>query len=191
MRHLFVTVTVVGMLVMAGVLSGGMGAAYADQTDSRLDTLFGKLHQTNNPHEADEIVEQIWVVWTEFDDEAIHEAMLRGVDAMAGSKYENAVAIFGGVIEKQPAFAEAWNKRATVYYLMGRLDDSLADVEATLELEPRHFGALSGKGLILMAKGEFLAAIEAFEHALETNPHMPSIRLRIEMLKDILDKNET
>ncbi len=187
MRRFVFTLSVVGLLAAFGAL----GPVHADQRDSRLDTLFGQLHQTVSLTEANDIVEQIWVVWIENEDQSIHETMLRGVDAMAGSDFGTALALFDDVVGKKPDFAEAWNKRATVYYLMGRLDDSMADVETTLDLEPRHFGALSGKGLILMAKGEFLSAIEAFEHALETNPHMPSIRLRIEMLKEILNNSET
>ncbi len=178
------------MTVIAVLLTAGVAApAYADQNDNRLDTLFGRLQQTESLGEAAAIVQQIWVVWIEYEDEDTHEAMLRGVDAMAGADYDAALAIFDDVVRRYPAFAEAWNKRATVYYLMGRLEESMSDVAVTLDLEPRHFGALSGKGLIMMAKGDFARAIEAFEHALETNPHMPGIRMRIEQLREELDKN--
>lgn len=176
-------------VIAALPISGSATTAYADQNDNRLDILFGKLQQTQSLGEANEIVEQIWVVWTEFDDEGTYEAMLHGVDAMAGANYDAALAIFDGVVSEHPTFAEAWNKRATVYYLMGRLEDSLSDVAVTLDLEPRHFGALSGKGLILMARGDIPGAIEAFKRALETNPHMPGTRMRIEMLQEELDKN--
>ncbi len=185
MKYFFAIVTMIAVLLVMGDVT----SAHADQNDNRLDTLFGRLHKTKSFGEATQIVQQIWVVWTEYEDEDTYEAMLRGVDAMAGANYDTALAIFDDVVSRHPAFAEAWNKRATVYYLMGRFEESLSDVAVTLDLEPRHFGALSGKGLIMMAKGDFTHAIEAFERALETNPHMPSIRMRIEKLHEELDKN--
>lgn len=185
MKNFCATVTTIAALLIVGIAA----PVHADQNDNRLDTLFGRLHQTESFVEATKIVQQIWVVWTEFEEEDTHEAMLRGVDAMAGADYDAALAIFDEVIRMHPAFAEAWNKRATVYYLMGRLEESLNDVAVTLDLEPRHFGALSGKGMIMMAQGNFTQAIEAFERALETNPHMPGVRMRIEKLQEELDKN--
>jgi len=162
---------------------------WADQNDLRLDTLFGKLQKTENPTEVTEIVEKIWVVWTEINDQAAHGEMLQGVNAMAQQEFDAALAFFDEVIAKFPGFAEAWNKRATVFYLMGRFEESLKDVHMTLDLEPRHFGALSGQGLIHMATGDTRHAIEAFEQALEINPHMPIVRMRIKLLREELDKN--
>jgi len=177
------------MVLTVFLITGGAASSHADQNDSRLDTLFGQLHQTDNYGEASEIVEQIWTVWTENDDPDAHFEIIKGVESMAHQNYEAALLIFDHVVKNHPEFAEAWNKRATVLYLMGRYDESLRDVHVTLELEPRHFGALSGKGLIFMVQGEYIEAIKAFEHALETNPHMPGIRMRIEKLHDVLDKN--
>jgi len=185
MKYFFAMVTTV--VVLLGV--GGVMPAQADQNDNRLDTLFGRLQQTESLDEASGIVEQIWVVWTEIDDQEAYGEMLEGVKAMAHQDFDAALATFDGVVNKFPKFAEAWNKRATVYYLMGRFEESLSDVDATLDLEPRHFGALSGKGLILMSVGDYPHAIKAFEHALEANPHMPSVRMRIQKLHEVLDKN--
>jgi tetratricopeptide (TPR) repeat protein len=81
-----------------------------------------------------------------------------------------------------PSFAEGWNKRATVYYLMGDFKASVGDIEHTLELEPRHFGALSGLGLIYMNMGKDQAALRAFRKTLEINPHLPAIRERADEL---------
>lgn len=181
-------IAALSITLMASVLPG---SARADQNDSRLDTLFGQLQLPQSEEQVDEIVQEIWTVWTEYDDEDTHFEMLKGVEAMGQQRLDVALAIFDHVVQNHPEFAEAWNKRATVYYLMGRLDESMSDVHVTLDLEPRHFGALSGMGLIQTAMGNFAQAIEAFEQALVTNPHLPGIRHRIEMLKQQLDKNET
>jgi len=170
--------------MLALLISGGVSTVRADQNDKRLDTLFGRLQQTSNLGEIVVITRNIWGIWTEIDDQTAYQEMLQGIDAMAEHDFKTALVFFDDVISKYPAFAEGWNKRATVYYLMGRFDESLNDVEATLDLEPRHFGALSGKGLILMAKGDYVLAIKAFEHALETNPHMPDVLMRIRVLKE-------
>ena len=184
--RIFCSILIVLFVVL---VSGGVRTASADQNDQRLDSLFGRLHQTDSLEEAAVISHEIWGVWTEIDDQAAYAEMLQGIEAMAMHDFESALDFFDEVIRKYPAFAEGWNKRATVYYLMGRLDESLSDVEVTLNLEPRHFGALSGKGLILMAMGDYALAIKAFEHALEANPHMPDVRMRIEVLKEKLEEN--
>lgn len=175
--------------MFALLISGGVLTAHADQDDQRLDTLFGRLQQTNNLGEVAVITRDIWGIWTEIDDQTAYQKMLQGIDAMAEHDFKAALVFFDDVISKYPTYAEGWNKRATVYYLMGRLDESLNDVEETLDLEPRHFGALSGKGLILMAKGDYDLAIKAFEHALETNPHMSDVNMRIKVLKEDIKKN--
>jgi tetratricopeptide (TPR) repeat protein len=86
-------------------------------------------------------------------------------------------------VRLDPNFAEGWNKRATVYYMMGDFDASVADIQKTLTLEPRHFGALSGLGLIYDALDKPAAAVKVWQKALEINPHMQSIRHRIEEIQ--------
>jgi len=175
--------------VLLLLISGVMPGAHADQNDSRLDALFGRLQQTDSPEEAAVITREIWGVWTEVEDQGVYVGMLQGIEALAVHDLTAALGFFDSVITKRPAFAEGWNKRATVYYLMGRFDESMRDVETTLNLEPRHFGALSGKGLILMAMGDYVLAVEAFEHALEANPHMPDVLMRVRVLKEELKKS--
>ena len=89
---------------------------------------------------------------------------------------------FNALIELAPDLAEAWNKRATLYYLMEDYDASVADVKQTLALEPRHFGAIVGMGLIYDALGDQEAALEAFRRGLKVNPHMPHIKQKSEQL---------
>ncbi len=88
------------------------------------------------------------------------------------------------MVDQAPAFAEAWNKRATVLYLMGRLDESVLDIQQTLALEPRHFGALSGLALIYDALEEPAAALRSLEAALAINPHLGGSKERIDQLRE-------
>ena len=89
-----------------------------------------------------------------------------------------------------PDFAEGWNKRATVHYLMGNYDKSLSDVAKTLALEPRHFGALSGRGLIYIELEDEKRALEAFEEALAIHPNLVSAAINAKALRERLRKRE-
>ena len=100
--------------------------------------------------------------------------MAKGMRAMQSGDHDTAVEAFDAVLVLDPDLAEGYNKRATVYYMMGRYADSVADIEKTLE--PRHFGALSGLGLIYSELDEGEAALRAFEAALAINPHLDGIR---------------
>lgn len=158
----------------------------ADQNDPRLDSLFGQLLTTDDFVEGMALTNRIWDVWVQSDDPAVSELMTDGMNAMQVGDFRRALVAFDEIVEISPDFAEGWNKRATVNYLMGRMDESLTDVERTLELEPRHFGALSGRGLILMEEGAIPEALDAFEHALDTNPHMPLIKEHARQLREAL-----
>ncbi len=160
--------------------------AEARQTDSRLDALFARLHVTDNPDEAAGIEAMIWNIWTAADDDALDQLMIAGIGAMKSGRFASALESFNAIIKVDPDFSEGWNKRATLYYLMGLYDESIADVERTLALEPRHFGALSGMGLIYTALDDAQAALTWFEQAIEVNPHMHGITLRAEILRKML-----
>ncbi len=105
--------------------------------------------------------------------------MLQGVEAMKLRNFEKALGHFSLLIKNSPNYAEGWNKRATVLYLMGRFKESEADVVRTLELEPRHFGALSGQGLIRIALQDWTGAIYFLESALKINPHMHGVIMNL------------
>ncbi|MGE0725130.1 MAG: tetratricopeptide repeat protein [Alphaproteobacteria bacterium] len=107
----------------------------------------------------------------------------RGLAAMESGRLEDALALFDDVVAKAPDFAEGWNKRATVLYLLGRLRESAVDVARTLDLEPRHFGALAGLGLIRRTEGRDAEALAAFEQGLKVNPHMPNIEAQARELR--------
>ncbi|MFQ5959185.1 MAG: tetratricopeptide repeat protein [Alphaproteobacteria bacterium] len=160
--------------------------AQARQGDPRLDGLFDKLLATTDSDVAQTIEASIWRIWIESGDAVLDKLMAHGILAMQAGAFDVALKSFDAIIEADPGFAEGWNKRATLYYLMEEYDASVRDVERTLALEPRHFGALSGMGLIYSAIDEDKAALEWFERALTVNPHMPFIRLRADMLRQKL-----
>lgn len=167
------------------------GPAAADQDDPRLDPLFQALHAAA-PGSAEAFIaqQQIWTVWLEAPSASGRVLMEQGVRQMREQDYRSAIVTFSALIEIEPDFAEAWNKRATVLFLTGNYSDSLADIDETLKREPRHFGAQSGQGLVYDALEETGAAIEAFEKALDLNPHMAQIEARLEQLRTLKEGQE-
>jgi len=159
------------------------GTAAADQNDPRLDRLFAVLHTSKDAREIALAENLIWEIWNTHDDFEVARLMRRALFAMANERNGDALRIFDEVIRSHPDFAEAWNKRATLYFTMGELDRSRADVERTLELEPRHFGALSGLGQIELLSGNRDKALAAFEHALDANPHLEGARAMARRLR--------
>ena len=158
--------------------------AQADQNDARLDGLFERLQETSDPADAANLQNSIWKIWIEADDATSSDLMQRGMGAMADGDHETALDAFDNLVDQAPNFAEAWNKRATVNYLMGRLDESVSDIQQTLELEPRHFGALSGLSLIYDAIERPEAALRSLEAALAINPHLHGSSDRIDYLRE-------
>ena len=162
-------------------LLGGAPAS-ADQTDERLDELFQRLLITGDLREARTIEHLIWGIWMQSGSDTVDLLMQRSVKAMSEGRFAEGVGLLSGIVEIKPDYAEGWNKRATLYYMMGRFDESIADVEKTLALEPRHFGALAGLGLIYSQREEWSKALEAYERALAINPHLPNAEQAIDEL---------
>ena len=160
-----------------------VSAASADQTHPRLDLLFPELKTAPDQEAADEIAGEIWKLWRDTDNPKAAQALANGSQAMGAGQYRNAYRYFSEVIQQVPAFAEGWNKRATVLYLMGAYQESIDDIRETLQREPRHFGALSGLGLIFLRQRQFGPATAAFRDALAINPYLPRIRAALEQLE--------
>ena len=144
--------------------------ALADQNDPRLNNLFKKLNETENQDEIRDLISDIWNIWYEVDDPKVIEYFEKGIQAMNLRNYPLAIRFFNNLIEVDPNFAEGWNKRATVHFMMGNFDQSMQDIIKTLELEPRHFGALDGMGLIFIHQGQFQQAIDVYDKMLEIFP---------------------
>ncbi|HEX2200056.1 MAG TPA: tetratricopeptide repeat protein [Burkholderiales bacterium] len=128
----------------------------------------------------------LWLLWSRSGDADIDRIMARGVEEMQAGRHAAAIATFSGVISHRPGFAEAWNKRATVYYLAGDYRRSLADCDEVLKRNPRHFGALSGAGMVHVALEEYEEAQRAFRRALEVNPNMVGVELELLKLEERL-----
>ena len=148
-------------------------AAAADQDDPRLDSLFEALQKTNSEAEIQLLTSQIWARWTAFEnDSGTYRMMVTGMQLMNSGQLAKAESVFTQIIATQPDFAEAWNKRATVRFMRGDDDGSRQDIVEVIHREPRHFGALSGLGMIHLRNGNLQGALQAFEAALRVNPHL-------------------
>ena len=159
-------------------------ASPADQNDPALDDLFEQLAITTSDEEASNITREIWQRWTANDDPDVSQLMQIGIRALNYSTYRKALQSFDRVIEIAPEFAEGWNKRATLYYHIKEYRRSIDDIKKTLRLEPRHFGAGSGLGLVSIAQENYAGALAAFKKALSINPHIPNIRRYVQKLED-------
>ncbi|SDF94896.1 tetratricopeptide repeat protein [Thalassobaculum litoreum] len=168
-------------------LLGAANASQADQTDPRLDALFEKLRIAEVFSIAHATEQQIWIIWHEAPEiPEVAEIMEDGLQSMRESRLGDALEAFDKAVRRAPTFAEAWNKRATINFLLGDYPASIADVRQTLALEPRHFGALSGLGLINLKLDRKADALAAFEAALEIHPFLP-VRFEIDALRKAVE----
>ena len=151
---------------------------HADQNDQRLNYLFDKLAITKDQQEIETLTNQIWKIWHEIDDPKMTRAFETGVQMMNLGFHSRAIDYFDKVILEMPNFAEAWNKRATAHFMMGNFDLSMRDISKTLELEPRHFGALDGMGLIFIHLDQPEKAIDIYDKMLEIFPNSNSTKMK-------------
>lgn len=159
------------------------GSVFADQDDTRLDALFERLQRDVNSAEIQHLETQIWAIWIDSGREDVNALMTKGIEAMGVRDLSMALDIFDQIVEMAPEFAEGWNKRATVHYLKNNLSESVQDIQRTLDLEPRHFGALSGMGLIFMRIGDEAGALQAYQEVVKIHPRSPSARFHIQVLR--------
>ena len=159
-------------------------AAFAAQDDPHLDELFEKLLETEDERRAKVIEDAIWETWLDAESPSINLMMERSLLALNDEDMPTALSLLNAIVDLRPDFAEGWNKRASLFFLMEDYDQSLVDIQKTLELEPRHFGALSSLSSILSAYGQHSKALEIFERALAVNPHLPDREERLRILTD-------
>jgi tetratricopeptide (TPR) repeat protein len=138
----------------------------------RLDGLFALLKTAKDQDEGDAIVSDIWKLWLQSGSPVIDARMQEATKLMAYGFLPMALEALDEIVAGAPQWAEGWNKRATVHFLLGHHDRSLADIDRVLALEPRHFGALAGIGLIRTDKGELREALAAYRRALAVNPFL-------------------
>jgi tetratricopeptide (TPR) repeat protein len=128
----------------------------------------------------------LWLLWSRSGNAEIDRLMALGSQAMQAGRHSEAIGVFSRIIETKPEFAEGWNRRATVYYLAGQYDKSIADCHEVLKRNPRHFGALSGMGQIHVQLEDYENALRWYRRALEVNPNMLGVEMNIRLLEEKL-----
>jgi tetratricopeptide (TPR) repeat protein len=128
----------------------------------------------------------MWQIWSRSGDDAIDHLLAIGIEQMSERSGEAAVETFTQIIERRPDFAEGWNKRATVLYLLGQYRKSLADCDEVMKRNPHHFGALSGYGMIYLKLGDPARALAYFERALAVNPNLTQVEESVETLRQLI-----
>jgi tetratricopeptide (TPR) repeat protein len=128
----------------------------------------------------------LWEVWSRSGNQDVDRLFATGTTAMGEGRFADAVAAFTRIIERDPAFAEGWNKRATAYFLMGQYEKSLADCDEVMKRNPHHFGALSGYGMIYLRLDQPARALHYFERALAVNPNMDGVSNTVDLLRTLM-----
>ena len=146
--------------------------ADAGERERQLDELFVTLQAAKSQSEADAAIAQIWSIWNRSGSDVIDELMQFALKLMNMAAFAQALEVLNTVVQQAPGYAEGWNRRATVLYIVDQYDLSLKDCEEVLRREPRHFGALTGMGMIAVAQGRDAAALEFYRRALKANPFL-------------------
>lgn len=161
---------------------------HVDTTRSKnLDYLFSALKAAPDDDSAKAVEARIWAIWMKTPSDTAALLMARAQAAMEAKKLTVAQKLLDAIIKIRPDYVEAWNKRATLYYLESDYSRSLDDIQEVLRREPRHFGALAGLGIILQETGDDKHALEAFRRALEINPHLEKVP---DLVKTLTEKVE-
>ena len=154
-----------------------------------LNKLFTQLKSIGDPADAREVEDRIWKLWTTHPSEkTLTDLLAKGSGYMMQNQLTSAHNVFSKVIELDPNWAEGWNKRATVLYMIGDYQGSQNDINKVLNLEKRHFGALAGQGLVNIQLKNYEKAIESYEKAQEIYPAMQSPKIMIKQIKDLINQ---
>jgi tetratricopeptide (TPR) repeat protein len=152
-----------------------------------LDFLFGALKAAPDADTAKQVENRIWALWLASGSDTANLLMTRAKSAIDSKNHDLALQLLDALIKLKPDYVEAWNRRATLHYLRKEFGQSMQDIRQVLIREPRHFGAMSGLGMILQEFGDEKSALQVFRRALEINPHLPKID---EMVKSLTEKVE-
>ena len=158
----------------------------ATTKQARLDQLFADLKRERNEKAAERIAGRIWGEWAQSGSASVDLMMQWSQKAMENQKYDVALDFLDQVVTLQPAYAEGWNRRATVHFMMKNYGKSMSDIDHTLHLEPRHFGALSGLAQIMADTGHKQSALEAWQKVLAIYPMMRSAQNQVSALSEEL-----
>jgi tetratricopeptide (TPR) repeat protein len=154
--------------------------------ENRLETLYGELKRQRNEKAAERIASRIFEEWNHSGSASIDLMMLWSQKAIEAEKFDVALDFLDQVVTLSPDFAEGWNRRATVHFMMRSFGKSMADIDRTLQLEPRHFGALAGMAQIMKERGSKELALEAYQRVLDIYPMMRSAQNEVATLSEEL-----
>ena len=161
---------------------------FADERSIKLDELFNDL-KNNDQYISNKIEQKIWKIWSTHPNNSELTTMLNvGSEFVNNNQLLEAIEIFTKVIELDPSWPEAWNKRATVFYMVGEFEKSQKDIDEVLKLENRHFGALAGQGLVNIKLENYDKAIKSYENVIKIYPSMNSSKIMIKHIKDLIKK---
>jgi tetratricopeptide (TPR) repeat protein len=152
-----------------------------------LDFLFGALKVAPDAASAKHVEGRIWALWTATPSDTTMLLMTRAKTAVEKKQVEVAIRLLDKVVRLKPDYVEGWNRRATLHFLQNDYAKSLADIREVLMREPRHFGALTGLGMIMREVGDDRRALDALRKALEINPHLERVP---DMVKTLTEKVE-
>ena len=166
--------------------AAAVGRPAQAKPENKLDTLFSELKRERNEKAAERIAARIWEQWSSSGSASVDLMMLWSKTAMDTQKFDVALDFLDQVVTLKPDFAEGWNRRATVHFMMQNYSKSMADINQTLVLEPRHFGALSGMGQIMKNTDRKQLALEAWQRVLDIYPMMRSAQNEVASLSEEL-----
>jgi tetratricopeptide (TPR) repeat protein len=155
-----------------------------------LDRLFEALKIAPDDESAKYIENRIWAIWLASGSDTANLLMGRVKTAMEAKDFELAIRLLNAIIDMRPDFIEAWNRRATLYYMRKDFTRAIGDIREVLAREPRHFGALAGLGIILQEFGDDKRALDAFRRALAIHPHLERVPDMVKRLSDKIDGRE-
>jgi tetratricopeptide (TPR) repeat protein len=191
------------LTALALILSPALPALGADGTSvpvekpqpvltkaQKLDALFLDLKKAKSQAVAEGVANRIWESWNNSESASINLLMQWSQDAMDGRKFPVALDFLDQVVVLKPTYAEGWNRRATLHFMMNNYSKSMADIEKTLQLEPRHFGALAGMGHIFLALERKELALKAYERALDVYPMMRAVQKQVGDIADELSGSQ-
>jgi tetratricopeptide (TPR) repeat protein len=179
MRRLILAFAALLSLLFAGAMADTPPAAKANS----LDALYDRLAKAQSDDEAKGIAGAIERAQLHSGSDTADLLMSRALTAINAGNSDMAIEILTALIKVDPAFTEAWNKRATLYYLKNDYARSMADIAEVLKREPRHFGAWAGLGMILRETGDKKRAYSAFKKALAINPHLEAVQKAVDDLR--------
>ena len=176
------------LLLTAGVTSvvaeGHRPSVSLQSSADELDGLFAELKTAEDTAAAKSLEKRIWAAWLQSGSATVDLLIARASKAMQSKDFGLAMQVLDTAIELKPDYAEGWNKRATLHYMMKNYGESIGDIQRTLAIEPRHFGAMSGLGSILKIYGDDKGALEIYRRALDVYPLMENASREVEKLAE-------